>query len=180
MGSLSLPDEIGAVLQCNVGGINLNQSRQLVVVGRTNIWRLDLAPGDHPETETAPFLNRRGLTEFPAIIPAPGKVVRLLKLRIHGAEFDQNLTWRFYYTWDYGKRWSQGPKFTHVPAKYRFNPTNEDKGTRFHWAIGATQAGVGVRLTQPAITRIEADFEVLHDELDSVQERELVAAAPLF
>lgn len=180
MGSLPTPDEIGAVLQCNVGGSSLNQSRQIVAIGRTNIYRIDLAMGDHPETETAPFINNKGLTEFPAIIPAPGKVVRLLKLRIHGSEFDQNLTWCFYYTWDYGKRWSQGPKFTHAPAKYRFNPTNDDKGTRFRWAIGATQSSIAARLTQPAVTRIEADFEVLNDELDAVQERELVAAPPLF
>jgi hypothetical protein len=180
MGSLPTPDEIGAVLQCNVGGSNLNQSRQIVAIGRTNIYRIDLAMGDHPETETAPFINDYGLTEFPSIIPAPGKVVRLLKLRIHGTEFDQNLTWRFYYTWDYGKRWSQGPKFTHAPAKYSFNPTNEDRGTRFRWAIGATQSSVAARLTQPAVTRIEADFEILGDELDTVQERELAPAPPLF
>lgn len=180
MGSLPTPDDIGAILQANVGGSSLNQSRQIVVIGRTNIYRVDLAMGDHPESETAPFMNDYGLTEFPAIIPAPGKVVRLHKLRIHGEEFDQNLTWRFYYTWDYGKGWSRGPAFTHAPVKYLFNTTGEDKGTRFRWAIGATQSSVAMRVTQPFISRIEADFEVLADELDTVQERELVPATPLF
>lgn len=177
MGSLPLPDEIGDVVYANTGGGSSNTARQLLIIGRFSIWRMHISHSDIAGTETNPFLNDIGISEASAFEPAPGKVVRLKRVKIMGREFDANLPLRFYYTWDYGKPWNLG--FTTRRAPGEFNIADSGRGNLIRWAIGWKQTGVTPRPTQPDVTMMEAEFEVLEDSVDSIQERPF-ADTPVF
>ena len=111
------------------------------------------------------------LIEGQSVLPAPGKIVRLREIRIVGQEFDPNIPGRFYYTWDWGKPWSRGIVVNQTPAVASIR--DDQRGYRFRWCWGWTDATAAAgRTSQPAVTGIEADFEVLEDAaLDSIQER---------
>jgi hypothetical protein len=138
---------------------------------------LDIAAIDHPGTEEAPFIHDKALIEMPATIPVPGHLCRLTKVSINGQEADPDLIGRFYYTWDYGKPWSQAGATQRFPAEFEVH--QQQKGYRFRWAWGWSQSAIAALLTQPALTEVEAEFEILPDKLDSVQERSL-ATKPRF
>ena len=168
------PDAIGAVVYGNIGGTNLNRYRALVGVGRFAIWRLDVAPDDHAGTLQHPFLNEVGLYEASALVPVPGKLCRVLEVRLLGTEFDPNLPLRLYYTWDYGKPWNRAPgAMTSSPGKFKIK--SNQRGYLFRWAVGWKQSADTAIATQPAITGVEADFEALEDVLDSSPERSMQA-----
>ncbi|KKN02709.1 hypothetical protein LCGC14_1114940 [marine sediment metagenome] len=173
MGGLPEPDDIGAVLYTDVGGTSINRSRNLTLIGRYRIWTMDLTAGDHPGTEAHPFINDVGLIESTSMIPVPGKLCRLVRIRINGQEADPALLARFYYTWDYGNPWSKASTVQRFPADFEIN--QQSKGYRFRWAWGWSQSAVTALLTQPALTEIEGDFEVLPDDLDVTQERPLTS-----
>jgi hypothetical protein len=118
---------------------------------------------DRPGTEQAPFLHNVGLIEGTQITPAPGKVCRLKEVRINGREFDPTkFKGFFYYSWDYGKRWSRFGssigRFPEVLSGFQVS----DRGGKFRWAVGFMQPSAGACLTAPVIEEIEADFEVVH------------------
>jgi hypothetical protein len=138
---------------------------------------MDLTGIDHPGTEAAPFINDVGLIESASMIPVPGKLCRLVGVRINGQEADPALLARFYYTWDYGKPWSHAGTIQRFPAEFEVNQSQ--RGYRFRWAWGWSQSATAALLTQPALTEIEADFEILPDKLDVIQERAL-ATPPRF
>ncbi len=165
------PDDIGAILYFDVGGSNTQQSRGLVAVGRFRIWHFDVTRIDSPGTEAAPFINDVGLIESASMVPFPGKLARLVAVRINGMEADPALLGRFYYTWDYGNPWSKASTVQRFPAQFEIN--QPQRGYRFRWAWGWSQSSDTALLTQPALTEIEADFEILPDEIDAVQERAL-------
>jgi hypothetical protein len=178
MGSLPEPDDIGVVLYANVGGTSLNRYRNLVLIGRYRIWRMDVSAGDHPGTEPAPHIHDKCLIEAPSIVPVPGtaeepgtKLSRLVRVRINGQEADPALLGRFYYTWDWGRSWNRTSAVERFPAALQIN--QPQRGYRFRWAWGWSQSSAAELLTQPALTEIEADFEILEDALDTVQERSL-------
>lgn len=164
MVSLTEPDEIGQVIFADVGGTNLNHSRNLVAIGRFAVWTFCVPADDRPGIEQAPFLHNVGLIEAPSFEPAPGKVVRLKAVRINGREFDTTAFGGFfYYAYDYGKRWSRfGAKVKRLPEELEaHNQTNSAKGVRFRWAFGFAQSAAGATLTSPVVDDIEADFEVV-------------------
>jgi hypothetical protein len=175
--TLDEPDEIGAILYGNVGGTKINRYRSLIIVGRFRVWRVDISATDHPGAEEVPIINDKALVEAPSIVPASNHLCRLTHVRINGQEADPNLLGRFYYTWDYGNPWSHAGTVQRFPADFEIN--QPQRGYRLRWAWGWSQSATTPRLTQPALTEIEADFEVLPDKLDSVQERSL-AAEPRF
>lgn len=171
------PDDIGAILYYDVGGSSVQQARSIVAIGRFRIWQFDVTRIDFPGTEGAPFINDVGLIESASMVPTPGKLARLVAVRINGMEADPTLLGRFYYTWDYGKPWSLGGTVQRFPAEFDINQTQ--RGYRFRWAWGWSQSSDAALLTQPALTEIEADFEILPDKLDTIQERSL-ATTPRF
>lgn len=169
MVSLPEPDEIGVVLFGDVGGTNLNHSRNLVAIGRFGSWVVNVSADDHPGLEQAPFLNSTGLIEAPSFEPAPGKVVRVKEVRINGHGFDPTkFDGFFYYSWDAGRKWSRlGSRVTKFPELLT-NPRKSDRGNRFRWAFGLKQSANAATLTTPVVDDIEADFEIvegvsLHD-----------------
>ena len=177
--SLPQPDSIGAVIFANIGGDLLNHPRNLYLIGRYKIWRLQVSPGDLPDTQGHPFLHNVGLVEGAAGVPVPEKLCRLVSVKINGQQFDPAVLGRFYYTWDYGKPWTRaGPTVAHVPASMRID--NSGKGYLFRWAFGWQQPAETSRLTQPVVTSIVAEFEPLDDPLDSIQERALQNDPPRF
>jgi len=169
--SLSRPDEIGEIVFGDIGGTGINKSRGLIAIGRFNVWHILTADDDRPGTEPAPILNDVGLIEAASIVPRPGKLTRLTRLRINGHDADPALKLLFYYTWDAGKKWSKWPKELGFPSDVSIPEALSAKGYRFRWAIGWQQSSAGERLSQPVITDIEADFAVLPDKLDATQER---------
>lgn len=162
MVSLPEPDEIGAVLFGDVGGTNLNHSRNLVAIGRFGVWTLSVPADDRPGLEQSPFLNANGLIEGAMIIPQEGHIVRLKTVRVDGHELDPTkFTGFFYYTWDYGVKWSRlGSGLKRLPEQLD-NPRTSDRGYRFRWAFGFKQSAAGACLTIPTVDAIEADFEIL-------------------
>lgn len=179
--SLPEPDDIGAVIFADAGGTSLNHSRTLLVIGRFCVWQIMVADNDRPGTEPSPFVNGYGLIEGSSFVPAAegpieGRLVRLIAVRIAGHEFDATMPLRFYYSWDWGKPWSRiGPTLTHAPGKLNVPRRGDDFGHRFRWAIGFKQSAAGLLGSQPTVTEIEVDFEVLPRQLDEQQERAMSA-----
>jgi len=171
MFTLDVPDEIGAVLYGNVGGTSVNRSRALLAIGRKRIFTIDVAATDHPGTEIQPFINQYALIEAPSLVPAPGHLARLTHIYINGLATDSSLglLGRFYYTWDDGNPWTHIGTVSQFPADFEVN--QPQKGYRFRWAWGWSQAGNVAQFDQPAVTSLEAEFEVLPDALDSIQSK---------
>lgn len=171
--SLPRPDEIGEIVFGDIGGSGLNKGRGLIAIGRFNVWHIYTADDDRPGTEPAPILNDVSLVEAASIVPAPGKLARLTRLRVNGHEADPALKLLFYYTWDAGKKWSKWPKELSFPSDVSLPEAESSKGYRFRWAIGWQQSAVAERLSQPCVTDIEADFTIVPGPLDQTQERAL-------
>lgn len=165
LASLSEPDDIGSVMFANVGGTNINHSRNLLLIGRFGTWLLQTADDDRPGTENAPFLNQYALIEAASFEVEPGKAVRLAGIRINGHSFDPLIHGFFYYSWDYGKRWSRfGSRALALPHDSENAPNTQDIGSRFRWAFGTVRTTTGSKLGAPTITEIEGDFEIVNRE----------------
>ena len=162
MYSLPEPDNITQILFGSGGGTNQNHSRVITMIGRFGTWVITVPDNDRPGTEAAPFLHNVGLIESASIVPVPGKVVRLRTVRLLGHEFDGTAVQTFfYYSWDWGKKWSRlGSRILTIPATLD-NPAKQDMGSRFRWCLGFKQSAAAATLTQPTVTEIEADFETV-------------------
>lgn len=173
--SLSEPDDIGVVIFANVGGSNVNHTRALLAIGRFCVWQIQIADNDHPGSEAQPWINAVGLIEGASDVPsemAPHRaIVRVSEFRIGGIKTDPSLPIALYYTWDSGKRWSKVGTTKHLPAVMQGDSTNSDRGYRFRWAIGFSQAAAAALGSAPVITDVEADFEVLPLPLGATQDR---------
>lgn len=165
LAALPEPDTIGAVLFANVGGTNLNHSRNLVMIGRFGTWVLQIADDDRPGGENTPFLSQYALIESPSFEVEPGKPVRLRGVRINGHSFDPLVHGFFYYSWDYGKKWSRfGGRALNLPHDSKTSPNTQDIGSRFRWAMGFARTTATAKLSAPTVTEIEADFEIVNRE----------------
>ncbi len=172
MVSLSEPDHISQALFANVGGVNTNHPRRILLIGRFGVWAIEVADNDRPGYEAEPYLNDKGLIESTSFIPVPGAVVRLNKIIINGHEFGADVKTFFYYGWEWGHPMSRmtGAMIT-VPSIID-NFERSDRGTRFRWSWGFTTSSVSVaKPTIPTVTSIEAEFEVVGTEVDMTPER---------
>lgn len=159
--SLPEPDNITQVVFGSGGGTNQNHSRLITMIGRFGTWVFSMGDNDRPGTEAAPFLNNVGLIEGASMIIAPGKVVRLKEVRIAGHEWDASVQGFFYYSYDWGKKWSRlGSRILTAPATL-MNTSKQGMGSRFRWCFGFKQSAAGMTLSQPNVTEIEADFETV-------------------
>ena len=177
MGSLPSPDIIGTIIMADVGGSTKNRDRSLLLLGRSDVWQMELSQDDRPLMEVDPFTAIRGLLEGSARLVDPKQPARLVAVRVFGQQFDSSaLLGRFYYSWDYGKPWSQvGGAIQQVPASLMALPGVEQLGSLFRWCFGWENQGSTFPSGQPAITSIEADFELLPTSLNQVQERRMQA-----
>ena len=83
-------------------------------------------------------------------------------LRVNGHSFDPLIHGFFYYSWDYGKRWSRfGGRALNLPHDSNDVPHTQDIGSRFRWAFGFVRTTSPAKLGAPTITDIEADFEIV-------------------